>query len=89
MTTEMNIDIKIEETEKENLDKAYEVLSRIENSLSYLRDNGYYTTLDYVHLPQEVENIIEISKRIDELSWPGYEPEPKKKDYYSNEWLGL
>ena len=89
MTTEINVDVKIEEADKENLDKAYEVMSRIENSLSYLRDNGYYPALDYVHLPQVVENIITISKRIDELSWPGCEPEPKKKDYYSNEWLGL
>lgn len=73
MTTEINVDVKIEETEKENLDKAYEVLSRIENSLSYLRDNGYYSSVDEVHLPQEVENIVSISKRIYKLSWPGYE----------------
>lgn len=89
MTTEINVDVKIEETEKENLDKAYEVLSRIENSLSYLRDNGYYTSLDYVHLPEEVEKIVTISKQVYDLSWPGYEPEQKKNDNYSNEWLGL
>ena len=73
MTIEINVDVKIEETEKENLDKAYEVLSRIENSLSYLRDNGYYSSVDEVHLPQEVESIVEVSKRIYKLSWPGCE----------------
>ena len=73
MTTEINVDVKIEETEKENLDKAYEVLSRIENSLLYLRDNGYYSSVDEVHLPQEVESIVEASKRIYKLSWPGCE----------------
>lgn len=64
MTTEINIDVKINKTEKENLDKAYVVLSHIENTLSYLRDSENYTYVDHVHLPQEVMNLIAISKRV-------------------------
>ena len=73
MTTEINIDVKLEETEKDDLGKAYEILSRIENALSYWCDNGYYSYVDYVHLPQEVEKIIAISKMVYGLSQPGCE----------------
>lgn len=68
----MNIDVSICEKEKKMLDEAYCVFSNIEETLSYLKENGHYSFIDDVHLPQSVLNIVAIANRVYKLSQPGY-----------------
>lgn len=72
MKIEMNIDVSICEKEKKMLDDAYCVFSNIEETLSNLKENGHYSFIDDVRLPQSVLNIVAIANRVSNLSQSGF-----------------
>lgn len=68
MKTEMNLDIRVCSQEERTLESARKVLDGIVNNLSYLKENGYYPFLDEIHLPKQVQDIIEMAEKINKLS---------------------